>query len=188
MDGVWKVYLLGLSPRSVSSSPPSPMGSPPSPFILVFYSRSSHTCPFLLVWGGHLSYQFISRSGWEKLDSMVWVWVCQALGSTIRCWQLSSLCCSCTESVLFFRRCCETLTWSRHRPHPWAFKELSLRVLGNRAPRPGLWALNTKWAGTSDFGPHSTISRQFYPSKFLNLRNFFPCFSYLKLQVTNSFK
>ena len=29
-----------------------------------------------------------------------------------------------------------------------------LCVLGNRVPRPGFWALNTKWAGTSDFGPH----------------------------------
>ena len=101
--------------RSISSDlvrgasyprPPFPplLGSPPPPFILVFSSRSSHTCPFLLVWGGYLSYQSIRQSGWEKLNSMVWVWVCQALGSTLRCWQLSSLCCSCTESVIFFRR------------------------------------------------------------------------------------
>ena len=105
--------------RSISSDlvrgasyprPLSPfMGSPPPPFILVFSSRSSHTCPLLLVWGGYLSYQSIRQSGWEKLNGMVWVWVCQALGSTLRCWQLSSPCCSCTESVLFFRRCCETL-------------------------------------------------------------------------------
>ena len=33
----------------------------------------------------------------------------------------------------------------------------SLRVLGSRAPRPGLWAFNTKWAETSYFGPHTYI-------------------------------
>ena len=114
------------------------MGSPPPPFILVFSSRSSHTCPFLLVWGGYLSYQSIRQNGWEKLNGMVWVWVCQALGSTLRCWQLSSLCCSCTESVLFFRRCWETLDVKSSSATSLGLQGASLRVLGNRAPRPGL--------------------------------------------------
>ena len=73
------------------------------PFILVFSSHSSPTCPFLIVWGGYSSCQSSHQSGWEKLDSMVWVWVCQAMGSTLRRWQPSPLCCSCTEFVLFFR-------------------------------------------------------------------------------------
>ena len=77
------------------------------PFILVFPSHSSPTCPFLLVRGGYSSCQSSHQSGWEKLDSMVWVWVCQALGSTLRCWQPSPSYCSCTKSVLFFRRFCE---------------------------------------------------------------------------------
>ena len=59
--------------------------------------------------GSYSSYQSIRQSGWKKLDSMVWVWVCQALGSALRCWQLSPLCCSCTEFVIFFRHFCEML-------------------------------------------------------------------------------
>ena len=114
-DVVWKVWLLGLSPRSVSFSLFSFfLGSPPLsqlsfPFILVSPSRSSPTCQFFLVWGSYSSYQPIRQSGWEKLDSMVWVWACQALGSTLWCWQLSPLYCSCTEFVLFFRRFYEML-------------------------------------------------------------------------------
>ena len=79
------------------------------PFILVFPSHSSSTCPFLLVWGGYSSCQSSHQSGWEKLDSMVWGWVCQAMGSTLRRWQPSPLRCSCTEFVLFFRLFCEVL-------------------------------------------------------------------------------
>ena len=79
------------------------------PFILIFPSHFSPTCPFLLVWGGYSSCQSSHQSGWEKLDSMVWVWVCQAMGSTLRRWQPSPLCCSCTEFVLFFRLFCEML-------------------------------------------------------------------------------
>ena len=140
------------------------MSSPPPLFILVFSPRSLHTCPFLIVWGGYLSYQSIRQSGWEKLNSMVWVWTCQALGSILRCWQLSSLCCSCTESVLFFRRCWETLDVKSSSATSLGLQGASLRVLGNRAPRPGLWALNTKWAGTSDFGPHNSPSKSYCPT------------------------
>ena len=77
-DMVWKVCLLGLSPRSVSFSPffffmGSPLSFSPSfPFILVFTSCSSSTCQFLLVWGNYSSYQFSRQSVWEKLGSMVW--------------------------------------------------------------------------------------------------------------------
>ena len=119
MDVVWKVWLLGIIPRSITFFPfsllflllslPPFLFSSLFPFILVFTSLSSSTCQFLLIWGGYSSYQSSRQSGWEKLDSMVWVWVCQALGSTLRCWQLSPVCCSYTESVLFFRHFCEML-------------------------------------------------------------------------------
>ena len=115
-DMVWKVCLLGLGPRSVSfSSFFFFMGSPPFsqlsfPFILVFPSRSSPTCPFFLVRGSYLSHQSIRQSSWEKLDSMVWVWACQVLGSTLWCWQLSPAYCSCTKFVLFFMRFYEALS------------------------------------------------------------------------------
>ena len=36
---------------------------------------------------------------------------------------------------------------------------LSSYVLGSRASRLELWALNVKWAGTSNFGPHNYIYR-----------------------------
>ena len=116
-DVVWKVWLLGLSPRSVSFSlfsfflgSPSPLLSQLSfPFILVSPSRSLPTCQFFLVWGSYSSYQSIRQSSWEKLDSTVWVWACQALGSALWCWQLSPLYCFCTEFVLFFMRFCEML-------------------------------------------------------------------------------
>ena len=126
------------------------------PFIPVFPSQSSSTCPFPLVQGGYLSYQSSHQSGWGKLGSRVWVWVCQALGSTLRCWQPSPLCCSCAESVLFLRPFCETFGHKVVLGNILGpFKEFSLRVLSIRAPRPGLWAFNTKWAGTSDFRPHN---------------------------------
>ena len=72
-------------------------------------------------------------------------------GSILRCWQLSPLSCPCTEFVLFFKRFVRCWAWDRPRPHPWAFLGFSSYVLGNRAPRPGLWALNVKWARTSNF-------------------------------------
>ena len=84
-------------------------GSLKSCTLLVFPSRSEPTCSFLLVRGGYSSYQSMRQSGWEKLDSMVCVWVCQAMGSTLSCWQPFTLYCSCTEYVLFFRRFCEML-------------------------------------------------------------------------------
>ena len=119
-----------------------------------------------------MSYQSIRQSGWEKLNSMVWVWVCQALGSTLRCWQLSSLCCSCIESVLFFRRCWETLDVKSSSATSLGLQGASLRVLGNRAPQPGLWALNTKWAGTSDFGPHNSPSKSCCPTFLVGEKGF----------------
>ena len=82
MDVVWKVWLLGINPRSIIFSPffllfllfPGPLlfFSSLFPFILVFTSPSSSTCQFLLIWGNYSSYQSIRQSGWEKLDSMVW--------------------------------------------------------------------------------------------------------------------
>ena len=75
----WRIWLLGLIPRSISFSPFFSvfLGSPPLsqlsfPFILVSPSRSSPTCQFFLVWSSYSSYQSIRQSGWEKLDSMVW--------------------------------------------------------------------------------------------------------------------
>ena len=124
------------------------------PFILVFPSHSSSTCPLLLVWGGYSSCQSSHQSGWEKLGSMVWVWVCQAMGSTLRRWQPSPLHCSCIGFVLFFRLLVGCWVQSRPRPSPWIFKELPLRVLSSKAPRPGYWALNSVGRDLR-FGPHN---------------------------------
>ena len=105
IDITWRVLFLRFSLRGLL-----PFLSQLSfPFILVFPSRSSPTCQFFLIWGSYSSYQSIRQSCWEKLDSMVWVWACQALGSALWCWQLSPLYCSCIEFVLFFRRFYETL-------------------------------------------------------------------------------
>ena len=103
------------------------------PFILVFNSPSSSTCQFFLVWGNYSSYQSSRQSGWEKLDSMVWVWVCQALGSTLRCWQLSPLSCFCTEVVLFFRRFYEMLDVRSSSATFLGLHGVALRVLGGWA-------------------------------------------------------
>ena len=99
----------------------------------------------------------------------------------VRCWAphygvdsflaCTALVLSLSFSLGVFVRC---WTWSRPRPHPWAFKELSLRILGSRTPWPGLWALNTKWAGTSDFGLHNT--------KYVN---FSYCFKFLENKTLN---
>ena len=81
-DVVWKVWLLGINPRSSTFSPfflllsllfPGPsLFSSLFPFILAFNSLSSPTCQFFRVWGNYSSYQSSRRSGWEKLDSIVW--------------------------------------------------------------------------------------------------------------------
>ena len=117
MDGVWKVCLLGLSPSSISSSPAGncvckgfPLWASPflqwysSPFILVF-SPVLHIRVSFSLFGvvTRLINPHVRVIG-EELDSMVWVWVCQAMGSTLRCWQHFPWCCSCAESVLFFGR------------------------------------------------------------------------------------
>ena len=98
MDGVSKVCLLGLSPSSVSS-PPSwvtgsirifPGGHPPlhndtlPPFILVF-SPVLHIRVSFSLFGvvTRLINPHVRVVG-EELDSMVRVWVCQAMGSTLR--------------------------------------------------------------------------------------------------------
>ena len=83
------------------------------------------------------------------------------VGSFLPC---TALVLSLSFSSGVFMRC---WTWSRPRPHPWAFKELSLRVLNSRAPRLELWALNTKWAGTSDLGPHRVYFKIFYKKNSL---------------------
>ena len=78
IDIVWRVWLLGIIPRSIIFSPFFPLFSNPLlpslsiPFILMFTSHSSSTCQFFLVWGNYLSYQSIRQGGWEKLDSMIW--------------------------------------------------------------------------------------------------------------------
>ena len=107
MDGVCKVCFLGLSPSGISSSPAGNYvckGFPlwASPFILVF-SLVLHIRVSFSLFG--VVTRLISphvRVIGEELDSMVWVWVCQAMGSTVRYWQPFPLCCSCAESVLFF--------------------------------------------------------------------------------------
>jgi len=165
IDMVWEIWLLGISPRSITLSPSSPFSFMFSfPFILVFPSRSSSTCQFFLVWGNYSSCQSIRQNSCEKLDSMVWVWACQVLGSTLWCWQLSPAYCSCTKFVLFFMHFMRCWAWDCPQPHPWAFKELSSCVLGSRAPRPGLWTLNTKWAGMQNFRPHNSPSKSCFPT------------------------
>ena len=80
----WRVWLLGLSPRSIAFSPffffvgsfyPPPLSQLSFPFILVFTSRSSSTCQFFLF--GVMTrpinpYIRVVGGGWEKLHSMVW--------------------------------------------------------------------------------------------------------------------
>ena len=44
------------------------------------------------------------------------------------------------------------------------FKELLLCVPEDRAPRPGLWALNVKWAGIPIFRPHNSSSKSCFPT------------------------
>ena len=101
-----KIYLLGISPRSVSPSPsffmssssplfsgswedPPPLRgslglSPSFPFILVF-------SPVLHIRVSFSLFEVVTRLinphvrvVGEELDSMVRVWVCQAIGSTLR--------------------------------------------------------------------------------------------------------
>ena len=162
---IWKVWLLELSPRSVSFSPFSffymipPLSQLSFPFILVFTSRSSPTCQFFPFFGVSIVLP-IHTSEWLGVVGESWiagsgVWACQVLGSTLWCGQLSLLYCSCIEFVIYFRRFVRCWAWDRPRPHPWAFKGLSSYAFGSGAPRPGLRALNTRWAGTADFGPHS---------------------------------
>ena len=107
-------------------------------FILVFPSRSSPTCPFFLVRGSYSSYQSIRQSSWEKLDSMVWVWACQVLGSTLWCWQLSLAYCSCTKFVLFFMLFYEVLSVRLS-------SATSLGLQGSFIVRPWPWG-SSAWA------------------------------------------
>ena len=142
---------------------PSHNDTPP-PFILVF-SPVPQICVSFSLFGvvTRLINPHVGVVG-EELDGMVRVWVCQAMGSTLRCWQPFPLCCSCAESVLFFGCFAICQAQSRPRPHPWAFKGLLLCLPVNRAPRPGLWALNVKWAGIPIFRPHNSPSKSCFPT------------------------
>ena len=79
MDGVCKACFLELSPSGISSSPagnyvckgfPLSASAPFTMILLPFYtsifSRSSHTCQFLLIWGGYSSYQPSRQSDWGR--------------------------------------------------------------------------------------------------------------------------
>ena len=83
--------------------PPFHNDTPP-PFILVFSPIPQIRVNFSLFWVViRLINPHVGVVG-EELDGMVRVWVCQAMGSTLRRWQPFSLCCSCAEFVLFFGR------------------------------------------------------------------------------------
>ena len=128
IDIVWRVWLLGIIPRSIIFSPFFPLFSNPLlpslsfPFILMFTSHSSSTCQFFLVWGNYSSYQSIRQSGWEKLDSIVWSMGLSGAGLLIMVLAALSF-----VLLLYWVRC---WAWDRPRPHSWAIKGLSSYVLG----------------------------------------------------------
>ena len=160
---VWKVGLLGLSPRGITFSPFIRFCWTPLPFLALLPFYTSIHFPFSIYVSVFPCLGVITRhiNPYVRMVGKSWrawygVWACQALGSKWWCWQLSRLYCSCTEFVLFFRRFVRCWAWDRPRPRSWAFRELHCASSAVGLYRTGLWALNTKWAGTSDFGPHNS--------------------------------
>ena len=167
-DVVWKVWLLGINPRSSIFSPffllfLLPFPGPPL-FLALFSLLYWYSIPLLHLRVSFSLFGAITRpiNPHVRVVGKSWiawygVWACQVLGSTLWCWQLSRLYCSCTEFVLFFRRFVRRWAWGCPRLHSWAVKGFSLYLLGSRAPRLGLWALNVKWVEISNFRPHKHI-------------------------------
>ena len=151
IDLVWKVGLLGLSPRGITFSPffrfcwipPSCLSS----FSLLYKYFLPVPLPrvsFFFLWGRYSSYQSIRQSGWEKLDSMVWSMGLSGTGLHIMVLAVFSLVlllyCSCIEFVLFFRRFHETLDVRSSSAISLGLQGASLRVLGG-------WALSNRALG-----------------------------------------
>ena len=120
VDVVRKVWLLGFSPRRLTFSPfflPfSFFGGPPlltcSLSLLYQYLPPVLHLRVSFSWFGVFTrpinpYVRVVGKNW-----IAWcgVWARQALGSTLWCWQLSRLYCSCTEFVLFPQTFCEVLS------------------------------------------------------------------------------
>ena len=151
IDVVWKVWLLGISPRSITFSPfllpfssfflRGLFFSSLFPFILVFTSLSSSTCQFLLIWGNYSSYQSIRQSSWEKLDSMVWSMGLLGAGLHIMVLAAFSFVLLLYWVCPFLHALCEVLSVRSSSATFLGLQGVALRVLGG-------WALLDRALGT----------------------------------------